>query len=184
MTVLCYGDSNTFGYDPRSFLGDRYELPWPEALAELTGWQVRNEGSCGRRVPVRGTVAPNDANCILVMLGTNDLLNGDDPRSIAKRMERFLSNLDRCKTVLIAPPHLCRGEWVTGDNLILRSKSLAGAYQAVAEELSIRFLDALEWSIPLCYDGVHFTEEGHRLFAAQIARSLQSGCCFLTDADV
>ena len=51
MTISCYGDSNTFGYDPRGFLGDRYDLPWPETLAALTGWHVRNNGSCGRRVP-------------------------------------------------------------------------------------------------------------------------------------
>ena len=184
MTILCYGDSNTFGYDPRSYLGDRYERPWPEALAELTGWEVRNNGSCGRRVPMRETVAPNNSDCILVMLGTNDLLNGDDPRSIGERMERFLSTHDRCKTVLIAPPPLCRGEWVPGDDLILRSRLLAGAYQAVAERLGIRFLDAGEWRIPLCFDGVHFTEEGHRLFAAQIARSLQSSCCNLPESDV
>ena len=172
MTILCFGDSNTFGYDPRSFLGDRYDLPWPEALAALTGWNVRNNGSCGRRVPAGETVFPKNAELILVMLGTNDLLNGDDPRSIAKRMARFLSTSDRGKTVLIAPPPLCRGEWVSGDALILRSRLLAGAYQTVAERLGIRFLDAGEWRIPLCFDGVHFTEEGHRLFAAQIARSL------------
>ena len=35
MTVVCYGDSNTWGYDPRGFLGDRYDRPWPEYLGEL-----------------------------------------------------------------------------------------------------------------------------------------------------
>ena len=127
---------------------------------------------------------PKNADLILVMLGTNDLLNGDDPHSIEERMERFLSAPDRCKTVLIAPPHLCRGEWVPDDDMILRPKLLAGAYQAVAEQLGIRFLDAGEWSFPLCYDGVHFTEEGHRMFAAHIARSLQSSCCNLLNTDV
>lgn len=174
MTILCYGDSNTFGYDPRSFLGDRYDLPWPEALAALTGWQVRNNGSCGRRVPAGETVFPKNAELILIMLGTNDLLNGDDPRSIAKRMERFLSTSDRGKTVLIAPPPLCRGEWVTDDALILRSRLLAGAYQTVAERLGIRFLDAGAWRIPLCYDGVHITEEGHRIFAEHLAMEMQN----------
>lgn len=174
MTILCYGDSNTFGYDPRSFLGDRYDLPWPEALAARTGCQVRNNGSCGRRVPVRETAAPGDADCILVMLGTNDLLSGDAPRSIAERMERFLSGSDRSRILLISPPHLCRGEWVPDNEPILRSKSLAGEYQAVAERLGIRFVDAGEWGIPLCCDGVHFTEEGHRLFAEHLAQELQN----------
>ena len=30
MNILCYGDSNTFGWDPRSFFGGRYNEPWPE----------------------------------------------------------------------------------------------------------------------------------------------------------
>ncbi len=25
MKVICFGDSNTYGYDPRSLLGDRYD---------------------------------------------------------------------------------------------------------------------------------------------------------------
>lgn len=24
MKVICYGDSNTYGYDPRSYIGGRY----------------------------------------------------------------------------------------------------------------------------------------------------------------
>lgn len=172
MTVLCYGDSNTFGYDPRSFFGDRYALPWPEAVAELTGWTVRNNGSCGRRVPVRETVLPKNVDLILVMLGTNDLLNGDEPHFIAEKMARFLSGLEADKTVLLAPPHLCRGEWVPDDDLIRRSRALAGEYRAVAERLGIRFLNPGAWSIPLCFDGVHFTQEGHRSFAEHIADEL------------
>ena len=34
MKVICYGDSNTYGYDPRLPLGGRYDHPWPELLAE------------------------------------------------------------------------------------------------------------------------------------------------------
>ena len=173
MTVLCYGDSNTFGYDPRSFLGERYDAPWPELVGALTGFDVRNNGSCGRRVPVREVAFPKNTDLILVMLGTNDLLNGDTTRAIGERMERFLSGLDRQKVVLIAPPPLCRGEWVSDDDLIHRSKLLAEEYRTAAQCLGIRFLDAGEWNIPVCYDGVHFTEEGHRMFAGHVASALQ-----------
>ena len=178
MTILCFGDSNTFGYDPRSFLGSRYDTPWPEALAELTGWDVRNSGSCGRRVPVRETVFPKNVDCILVMLGTNDLLNGEATRSIAEKMEHFLSGPDRSKIVLIAPPPLCRGEWVPDDGLIRRSRELAEEYRRVAVRLGIRFLDSGRWDISLCFDGVHFTEAGHRRFAEHLTRALQNDVAF------
>ena len=174
MTILCYGDSNTFGYDPRGFLADRYDTPWPEALGSLTNREVRNAGSCGRRVPIRETAFPKNADRIIVMLGTNDLLNGDEPPEIARKMESFLSVQDRKKVILIAPPPLCRGAWVTDDGLIRRSEELAEEYRAVTLRLGIRFLDAGEWSIPLCYDGVHFTELGHRIFAEHVHSALRS----------
>ena len=174
MTICCYGDSNTFGYDPRGFLGDRYDAPWPEALAELTGWDVRNRGSCGRRIPIRETVLPKNADRVIVMLGTNDLLNGDNPSEIARKMERFLSTLAVENVILIAPPHLSRGEWVTEDGLIRRSEALAEEYRAVALRMAIPFLDAGEWNVPLCYDGVHFTEIGHRIFAEHVCAAIES----------
>lgn len=39
--VLCYGDSNTHGYNPRSYLGERYQesIRWT-ALLEQQGRQV------------------------------------------------------------------------------------------------------------------------------------------------
>ena len=39
MTLLCYGDSNTYGFDPRSYFGGRYpaEVRWTHRLAQATG---------------------------------------------------------------------------------------------------------------------------------------------------
>ena len=35
MRILCFGDSNTYGYDPRGFFGDRYGAGdrWVDLLA-------------------------------------------------------------------------------------------------------------------------------------------------------
>ena len=46
--IVCYGDSNTYGWDPRFFSGDRYDHPWPEQLADMTGYSVANCGEPGR----------------------------------------------------------------------------------------------------------------------------------------
>ena len=50
MRLLCFGDSNTYGYDPRSYAGDRYppESRWTDLLAESSGWEVVNMGLNGR----------------------------------------------------------------------------------------------------------------------------------------
>ena len=39
--------------------------------------------------------------------------------------------------------------------------------------LGIRFADAGKWNISLAYDGVHFTEQGHRAFAAGLLEVLK-----------
>ena len=37
-----YGDSNTYGYDPRSMMGDRYpqDVRWTGILQKETGWDI------------------------------------------------------------------------------------------------------------------------------------------------
>ena len=52
MNVICFGDSNTYGYDPRSYLGGRYDTDsrWVDILAAKTGWTVCNMGENGREL--------------------------------------------------------------------------------------------------------------------------------------
>ena len=46
MRLVCFGDSNTRGYDPRSYLGSLYgsENRWVDILGAKTGFQVLNWG--------------------------------------------------------------------------------------------------------------------------------------------
>ena len=82
-------------------------------------------------------------------------------------------SLDRSRILLIAPPPMVLGEWVSNQQLIDDSRALAQLCQALAERLGIRFADAGKWGIPLTYDGVHFTEQGHKAFAAGLLEELK-----------
>ena len=177
MNIICFGDSNTYGYDPRSYLGGRYDVDsrWVDILAEETGWTVRNLGENGREIPTSAPDFPADTDLLIVMLGTNDLLQGRSPEQAAARLERFLAgiSLDRSKILVIAPPPVKRGTWVPGQQLIADSHTFAQLCQTLAERLGIRFADAGKWDITLAYDGVHFTEQGHRTFAAGLLEELK-----------
>ena len=177
MNVICFGDSNTYGYDPRGYFGGRYEADsrWVDILAEKTGWTVCNMGQNGREIPTSAPPLPADTDLLIVMLGTNDLLQGRSPEQAAGRLERFLSGIspERSKLLLIAPPPVALGEWVPSQQLIDASRTFAGLCQALAERLGIRFADAGKWDISLTYDGVHFTEKGHRAFAAGLLEELR-----------
>ena len=91
MNVICFGDSNTYGYDPRSYLGGRYaaDSRWVDILAEETGWTVRNLGENGREIPTSVPDFPADTDLLIIMLGTNDLLQGRSPEQAVKRLDRF-----------------------------------------------------------------------------------------------
>lgn len=182
MRVLCFGDSNTYGYDPRRFFGDRYDAEdrWVDLLAKQTGWDVINLGANGREIPCRSAslhllteYAPVDI--FLVMLGTNDLLQGATASEAAARMEVFLNTLlPYCKNILlVAPPPMNRGAWVPSDAMVTESIRLAEEYKLLAEKMNIPFVDTRSWNIGLCFDGVHFTEEGHHAFASRTTEYLR-----------
>ena len=176
MNVICFGDSNTYGYDPRGYFGGRYDADcrWVDILAAETGWTVSNLGQNGREIPSSAPAFPAGTDLLIVMLGTNDLLQGRGPEQAAGRLERFLSgiSLDRSRILLIAPPPVTLGEWVPSPQLIDASRAFARLCQALAERLDIRFADAGKWDIPLAYDGVHVTEQGHKAFAAGLLEEL------------
>lgn len=177
MKVICFGDSNTYGYDPRSYFGGRYNADsrWVDILASETGWTVYNMGENGREIPSTAPAFPADTDLLIVMLGVNDLLQGRSPEQAAERLEHFLSgiSLERSKLLLIAPPPVARGAWVPSQQLIDDSRSFAQLCQTLAERMDIRFADAGKWNISLAYDGVHFTEQGHKAFAAGLLEVLK-----------
>ena len=178
--VWCFGDSNTYGYDPRGFLGGRCSGPWPELLAGETGFYVINGGRNGRMIPCdredmeefREDAGRYGADLVIVMLGTNDLLTGADADEAAARMEAFLDRCGAEKILLIAPPPMRRGAWVPEGRLVEGSARLAALYRALAERRGDWFADAGEWGIELAYDGVHFSEAGHARFAEMLAPML------------
>ncbi|MBR7178612.1 MAG: lipase [Oscillospiraceae bacterium] len=179
MKILCFGDSNTYGYDPRGWLSDRYgpEDRWPEVLASLTGWEVINAGANGRMIPrnpyaLRLLRESGPADVFLVMLGTNDLLQSASAAEAAARMEAFLTTLP-CPVVLVTPPPMKRGAWVPADALAEESVRLAQEYLALSRRLGIPCIDTRHWGIELAYDGVHLTESGHRIFAEKLAAELR-----------
>ena len=175
--LLCYGDSNTYGYDPRSCAGDRYPLSvrWTGRLG--AAYEVINAGRNGRMIPrrsaeyeeIRGLLRRTGPALFLVMLGTNDLLNFTGAEEAANRMRQFwevvLPELGEARPLLVAPPPMCPGEWTADPELIGQSVRYAALCGALAKELGIAFADAGRWEVGLTFDGVHFSEAGHRTFA-------------------
>ena len=177
MRILCYGDSNTYGFDPRSFLGDRYapEHRWTDL--SFPGHTVLNAGENGRAVPFRpqdfalihsliDRHAPIDL--MIVMLGSNDLLQGRTPEETCARMEAFLTQFYGIPLLLLAPPPMQRGAWVEEASLVEASRRLGQLYQTLADRLGIPYADTEAWRPELAFDGVHLSENGHKTLAKHL----------------
>ena len=186
--IVCIGDSNTYGFDPRDLFGGRYPAArrWTGLLA-AEGWEVWNAGQNGREIPnrdreiqalLRELERAGTPERVTVMLGSNDLLQGFDrsAEDVTERMAFFLRRLlPHCpapRLLLIAPPPMVPGAWVDQPRLLRESARLGPCYAALAERMGLGFADAGAWSVELSFDGVHFTESGHAAFAAGLLRRL------------
>lgn len=138
--VICFGDSNTFGYIPGT--GKRYPWGkrWTSILSEKlagTDSRVVEEGLVGRTTifedPLRDgrcgvkllpvileTHAPSDEDLVVIMLGTNDCkaIYGASPEVIAKGVGRLVRQVkaysDKVKILIISPIHLGENVWKEG----------------------------------------------------------------------
>ena len=185
MKILCFGDSNTYGYDPRSYFGSQYpaEYRWVDLLAQKLGCKAVNAGENGREIPRReGELQRFDLmlsnqkpmDLLIVMLGGNDLLQGNSVEIVVQRMEVFLARipLEKAQIVLIAPPLMKPGTWVTDERLLEDCVRLNAAYGTVAQKLGVHFVDATDWDIDVTFDGVHYSEKGHKTFAKNLYLAL------------
>ena len=195
-TIICYGDSNTYGYDQCTLMGDQNpeQNRWTGILESETEWKIENHGICGRCIPHTGSQIrfaceqlkdwqDKDAPVWMwIMLGTNDLLQEQQftAKDTAQRMETFLKKLmaepavssGKITLYLIAPARMEYGAWVDEERLYQESRQLGEEYKKVAERLGIGFTDAGKWDIPVVYDGVHFSEKGHHIFAQNIQEEI------------
>ena len=187
--IVCFGDSNTYGYDPRSAFGSRYPdgTYWVDILHIKTGCTFWNMGVCGREIPhtlyqIQAACAElaarePSADALWIMLGTNDLLSGQQitAETVGLRMEVFLNsllnNFPAHKLRLIIPVKMQQGTWTTTE-VIEESEKLQPVFRSLADRLHVSLTQTESWNIPLAFDGVHFTEQGHKKFAENLLRDI------------
>lgn len=195
--ILCFGDSNTYGYSPVD--GSRYgdDIRWPGVLNGLLGdrFEVINEGKNGRTVAFddpynEGCNGMNDIvpsmenneplDLIIIMLGTNDLKVYFDatPQMIADNLKE-MCELIRQKSdakILLASPMLL-GDQIEFSPLHLEfgrmqvdySFELAPQIEKVAKEVGADFIDLAIVAMSSDVDCLHLMPEEH----AKIAQAMQ-----------
>lgn len=199
--ILCFGDSNTYGYIPSG--SGRYEenIRWTGILQKKLASEVTiiEEGLCGRttvfqdkiRYGRRGvemlpilleTHAPLDL--VIVMLGTNDCktVYGASAEVIGKGMEQIVgqikSLLPNSEILLVSPIWLGEDVWKPeydpefNRESVKVSRRLKAVYQKIAERNNCMFLAASDFSKPSSVDMEHLDEKGHAELANAIYKAV------------
>ena len=198
-TILCYGDSNTWGYDPAS--SDRFsrDVRWTRVLGrELgDGYEVIEAGLNGRTtvwddpideykngkeqlIPCLTTHKPLDL--VIIMLGTNDLKMRFSVSAfdIAKSAGVLVGMTQKSETgldngspavLLIAPAPV--GKLTDFAEMFqgaeAKSRKFPGHYRLIAEEYGCDFLDAGEIIVSSDLDGIHFEASEHQKLGKAVA---------------
>lgn len=203
-TILCYGDSNTWGYDPSS--GGRYprDVRWTGVLRRRLGdeYLVIEEGLNGRTTvwddPIEGykngmtylipcleTHKPIDL--VIIMLGTNDLKLrfsvsaydiGKSMGRLVDAVQKSASGLDdgAPELLIMSPPPLASlTEFAEMfGGATEKAIRLADHYEAIADEYGCHFLKTADYIVSSDLDGIHWERDEHRKLGDAVAIQVKS----------
>jgi lysophospholipase L1-like esterase len=206
-TILCYGDSNTWGYNPAS--GERYgpDERWAGVMRAAlgSGYTVIEEGLNGRTTvwddpyeeglngktylrPCLLTHHPLDL--VIIMLGTNDLKHryGLSAYDIAGGAGALVEIAQASgagpedgspEVLLVAPAPVARlsGFALDFSGAEEKSRELGEQYRRFAEELGCAFLDAGQVVVSSDRDGIHLDPDQQ----AALGRALAAKVAELLD---
>jgi lysophospholipase L1-like esterase len=200
--ILCFGDSNTWGYNPAT--EDRFdeETRWTGVLQAALGsdFIVIEEGLNGRTTvwndPIEGYKNGHDylvpclethrpLDLVVLMLGTNDLkrrfsLSAYD---IAQGVAVLLRAISYSKAggdgraprvLLLAPPPVARLSNFAEmfEGSEAKSLLLGQHYRTVAGEYNVAFLDTASVIRSSDIDGIHFELEEHAKLGRAVAHEV------------
>lgn len=193
--ILCFGDSNTWGYNPTNKTRFSEDIRWTGILKnslKAHNINIIEEGLCGRTSIFEDETRPgrrgiemlpqvladnSNVDGVILMLGTNDCktCNHASAAEIAKGIDTCLDIIleyVKAENVLVISPILL-GEKVWqpeydpefNRHSVEVSKGLKAEYRHVANRRGVQFLAASEYVSPSSEDQEHLNAESHRKFA-------------------
>lgn len=201
--ILCFGDSNTWGFIPET--KERYPegIRWTSLLQEKFDErqiQILEEGLCGRTTVFEDQTRPgrkgiaslsrilkqySSIDAAVLMLGTNDCKScyHNSAKTIANGIEDCLELLTKYvpaqKILLVSPIWLGEEVWKEeydpefDRESVAVSKQLREEYAKVAGRRKVPFMAASDYVSASRADQEHLSVIGHRILAEAIFEKLQ-----------
>ncbi len=202
-TILCYGDSNTWGADPAG--GPRFgpDVRWTGVLQRELGerYRVIEEGLNGRTTVWDDPIEPDrngksylvpcleshePLDMVTIMLGTNDLkrrfdLSASDIAQGAAHLAHLARRIGRNAAggspavLLIAPPVVTRlTEYdLMFEGAVEKSRQFAHYYRLAAGWTEVEFFDAGSVVTSSDLDGIHFAADQHANLGRAVAEQVR-----------
>lgn len=193
--ILCFGDSNTFGYNPNN--GSRYNenSRWTGILKNLckNNYEIIEAG-CNNRTAFSNNpdgiqftgymILPEYLkkfyDIIILAIGINDLQKFYNPtleefetgiENLIKKIKEYLPDSN---IIILSPSHITENilnsnfRFMFNETSIEKSKQITPIYEKIANEYNCKFLDLNKIVIPSEIDGLHYEVEEHKKIAQSI----------------
>lgn len=202
-TILCFGDSNTWGYSPD--LPRRYTMQerWTMLLQEQLGpdYRIIEEGQNSRTTVLEDPYEPgkngldyllpclesHHPDLVIIALGTNDLksryhVSASDISKGAARLVQVVQNFHHGfmtqppKVLLVSPPHVYESDPLKEgfEGAEAKSKLLGKYFARRADELGCHLLDASQYITPCEREGIHWPLDMHEKFARVLKQQIEA----------
>ena len=202
--VLCYGDSNTWGSNPRTGMRFPFFKRWPGIVQHQLGREfcIIEEGLPGRTtilddpevggrngktmlLPYMRRYQP--LHLVILVLGTNDLKThfNKTAEQIALGIQELGEQVLGSSTcfaeksplvLLVAPPPVV--PYQGNEDILKDAEKISGQFgqefKQVAQRIQCEFLDAGRVIQSSSLDGVHWDETAHRNFGIAVAKKVQA----------
>ena len=194
--ILCYGDSNTFGYNPCDASRYDEQTRWTALLQNILGdeYQIIEEGMCDRT-----GIANNDngflfsaqkhfpklmpktkeVDILVLWIGTNDLQfkYNLSLEQIEKGLEKLIVIAQNyAKKIILIPSVELSDNILDGyfrcqfDNVsVAKSKEMSKIYKKLRRIYNLEYFDINKFVRPSEVDGLHYDAEGHEIIAQKLA---------------
>ncbi len=189
--IFCYGDSNTFGFNPNNYKRYDNTTRWTSILKhdlkdEFEIIECGENNLCGfldNGIEKFSNKINNlkELDIILIAVGANDLQTAhnisdyDLELGLKKYIEIVKNKFNKAKIILISPPIikkevLSHGMFSSMFNEISIEKSLSAQkiYNEVAKKTSTLIFNFNDFIEPSNIDGLHYDENGHKKIAEEL----------------
>ena len=198
--IICYGDSNTFGFNPKD--GSRFDenTRWTSKLQNILGndYNVVNEGLCDRTGFVNNPkgflfsaqkhfpkmiTKTDNIDLIILAVGSNDLQFQYDVSfgAIEKGLEKLINIAqEKTENIIIVPPVMLSEKVLEGffsyqfdKTSIIKSKKVGRIFRQIANVYHCGYFDINKITSPSDYDGLHYDENSHILIAEKLVNFIK-----------